>query len=46
MNDSGLAILSVMGLMLIVMFFVSWIAVRSAREDRRLRDARPYSQRH
>lgn len=46
MDTLTLKILVGMGVMLLVVFGVAWIAVRSARADRTARAARPYTHRH
>lgn len=46
MDTQTLKILVGMGVMLLVLFGVAWVAVRSARAERQQRQARPYSHRH
>lgn len=46
MDELTVVILSVMGVLLLVFFCLSWIAVRSARAERQQRAARPYTHRH
>lgn len=46
MNETAWVILSVMGVSLLVFFIIAWVAVRSARAERKQRQARPYSHRH